>query len=93
MDEYTNFLWFFFMKTKDETKHHVISLVLDLQKDKNSTVKVIRCDNSGENKNIQQAIIQVPKIKVKFDFTAPDTPQQNGKVECKFATLYGKVHA
>jgi hypothetical protein len=30
---------------------------------------------------------------VKFEFTAPDTPQQNVKIERKFATLYGKVSA
>jgi hypothetical protein len=66
---------------------------LDLQKDKNITVNFIRCDNSEENKDIQQAIILIPKIKVKFEFTAPDTPQQNGKIERKFATLYGKVRA
>jgi hypothetical protein len=93
MDEYTNFLWSFFMKTKDETKHHVITLILDLQKDKNITVNFIRCDHSGETKYIQQAIIPIPKIKVKFEFTAPDTPQQNGKIERKFATMYGKVRA
>jgi hypothetical protein len=93
MDEYKNFLWTFFMKTKDETKHHVINLILDLQKDKNIKVQFIRCDNSGENKDIQQDIIQIPKIEVKFEFTAPDTPQQNGKIEHKFVTLYGKVRA
>jgi hypothetical protein len=93
MDEYTNFLWSFFMKTKDETKHYVINLILDLQKDKNITVNFIRCDNSGENKDIQQAMIPIPKIKVKFEFTAPDTPKQNGKIERKFATLNGKVRA
>ena len=27
------------------------------------------------------------------EFTAPDTPQQNGRVERKFATLYGRVRA
>jgi hypothetical protein len=32
MDEYINCLWSFFMKAKDKTKHHVINLVLDLQK-------------------------------------------------------------
>jgi hypothetical protein len=25
---------------------------------------------------------------VQFEYTAPDTPQQNGRVERKFATLY-----
>jgi hypothetical protein len=63
MDEYTNDLWTFFMKTKDETKNHVINLILDLQKDKTITVNFIRCDNSGENKDIQQAIIPIPRLK------------------------------
>jgi transposase InsO family protein len=27
----------------------------------------------------------------KIEFTAPDSPQQNGKVERMFATLYGRV--
>ena len=30
---------------------------------------------------------------VQFEFTAPDTPQQNGRVERKFATLDGRVRA
>jgi hypothetical protein len=93
MDEYTNFLWYFFMKTKDETKHHVISLILDLQKDKNIKLQFICCDNSGENKDIQQDIIQIPKIKIQFEFKVSDTTQQNGRIEHKFATLYGKVRA
>jgi hypothetical protein len=64
MDEYTDFLWSFFMKTKDETKHHVVNLILDLQKDENTKVNFICCDNVIENKDIQQAIVQIPKIKV-----------------------------
>jgi cytochrome oxidase Cu insertion factor (SCO1/SenC/PrrC family) len=93
MDEYTNFLWYFFMETKDETKLHVINLILDLQKDKKIKVKFICCDNSRENKDIQQEIIQTPKNGAQFEFTAPDTPQQSGKIVRKFATLYGKVRA
>jgi hypothetical protein len=77
------------MKTKDENKHHVINLILYLQKYKDIKVRFIRCDNSGENKDIQQEIIQIPKIKVQFKFKAPDTPQQNGKIDRKLATLYG----
>jgi hypothetical protein len=81
MDEYINYLWSLLMKTKDETIHHVINLILDLQKDRNIKVKFIRCNNSGENRDIQQEIIQIPKIREQFEFTAPDTPQQNGKIE------------
>jgi hypothetical protein len=93
MDEYTKFLWSFFLKTKDETKHNVINLILDLQKDKIIKVTFICYDNSGENKDIQQENIQIPKIKIQFKFAAPDTPQQNGKIERQFVTLYGKVRA
>jgi hypothetical protein len=93
MDEYTNYIWSCFMKTKDESKHHVINLILDLQKDKNIKVKFICCDNSGANKDIQQEIIQIPKTRVQLEFTAPDTPPQSGKIERKSATLYGKVRA
>jgi hypothetical protein len=32
-------------------------------------------------------------LRVQFEYTAPDTPQQNGKIERKFATLYGKTRA
>jgi hypothetical protein len=28
-----------------------------------------------------------------FEYTAPGTPQQNGRFERKFATLYGRVRA
>jgi len=30
---------------------------------------------------------------IKFEFTARQTPQQNGKVERAFATLYGRMRA
>jgi hypothetical protein len=32
-------------------------------------------------------------MRCKYEFTAPDSPQQNGKIERKFATLYGRVRA
>ena len=33
------------------------------------------------------------EINLKFEFTAPYTPEQNGKIERKYATLYGKARA
>jgi hypothetical protein len=58
MDEYTDFLCSFFMKTKDETNHHELNLILDSQKDKNITVKFIRCDNSGQTKTFNKKSIK-----------------------------------
>jgi hypothetical protein len=42
-----------------------------------------------ENRGIQQEIIQIPKIGIQFEFTVPDTPQQNDENKLKFVTLYG----
>jgi hypothetical protein len=80
MDEYTHLLCYYFMKTIDATNQHLINLIIDLQEDKNIQVKYIRCDNLGENKDTQQEIIKLPNNKVQFEFTAPDTPQQNVKI-------------
>jgi hypothetical protein len=32
-------------------------------------------------------------MRCKFEFTAPASPQQNGKIERKFAPLYGRGRA
>ena len=32
-------------------------------------------------------------LRIDFEYSAPDTPQQNGRVERKFATLYGRVRS
>jgi transposase InsO family protein len=51
-------------------------------------VKFIRCDNAGENTKAE-AVLNKEGHGIKFEFTAPGTPQQNGKVERKLATLMG----
>jgi hypothetical protein len=53
----------------------------------------MRLDNSGENKILPQDANKDPELKLQFEFTSPYTPQQNGKIERKFATIWGKVRA
>ena len=55
-------------------------------------VKNILCDNAGENVLLKKLCVQ-QMIDVTFEFTAPGSPQYNGKVERKFATLFGKVRS
>jgi hypothetical protein len=69
------------MKTKDEVAKLSIRLNNRIQKDRGVAVKYIRCDNAGENRSLQEEIIDFPVIKCKFEFTTPDLPQQNGKIE------------
>jgi septum formation topological specificity factor MinE len=94
MDEYTNFLWSYIMKTKDEQVSVIIKHVNMLQNKPKVKVKYIRCCNYGEYHDIQKYLRErSPKMRCKFEFTAPDSPQKNGKIERKFATLYGRVRA
>jgi transposase InsO family protein len=63
-----------------------------VQKEIKLNVKSICLDNSGENKSFHQMIIK-SEFNIKFEFTAPGTPQQYGKVERAFATLFGKTRS
>ena len=50
-------------------------------------VKIIFCDNAGENKALKENW-EKNSEEIKFGFIAPGTPQQNGIVEWVFAILY-----
>ena len=57
-------------------------------------VQCVRMDNAGENKKLQELCESTEgHTKIKFEYTSPRTPQQNGVVEQAFATLYGRVRA
>ena len=55
-------------------------------------VKIIRLDNSGENRSLQKKC-EKQNLGIIFEFTAPGTPQQNSVVERKIPTLMGRSRA
>jgi hypothetical protein len=55
-------------------------------------VKHIRCDDSGENKSLFQACV-AQGYGINSEFSGPQTPQRNGKVERKFQTFFGRIRA
>ena len=65
----------------------VRGLILDLKTKYNIAVMHICCDNSGENYALEKSCKR-EGLGIKFEFTAPNTPQQNGRAERKFATLF-----
>ena len=83
--------WSFFLKNKDAQVPLLTGFIKTLQ-NQNKNVKYIRCDNAGENLSLQKALDE-EGMNIKFEFTARETPQQNGKVERAFATLYGRMRA
>ena len=42
-------------------------------------VKIICCDKPGENKTLKETYMKNFEV-IKFEFTSPGTPQQNGVV-------------
>ena len=48
--------------------------------------------NAGENLKLKE-VCESESMGITFEFTARNTPQQNGKVERMFATLWGRVRA
>ena len=56
-------------------------------------MKIIRCDNAGENTSFKDQVDWDPDLNLEFEFIAPGTPQQNGKIERKFATLFGRARS
>ena len=91
VDEATSMKWSFFLKSKDAQVPLLTGFIKNLQ-EQGKNVKYIRCDNAGENVSLQQSLDN-DGMNIKFEFTARETPQQNGKVERAFATLYGRMRA
>ena len=91
VDDFSNFKWCVFMKRKSQLKNKIIPILKELNL-RNQTVTKIRCDNAGENYKLKEACIDT-KMNILFEFTAPNSPQYNGKVERAFATAYSKIRA
>jgi len=80
VDEATGMKWSFFIKQKSDQVEILQAFILELKAKHNRTVKFIRCDNAGENYSLQREL-EKKGLGITFEFTARNTPQQNGKVE------------
>ena len=83
LDDATDNAWNFFLPKKSCLSDTVLVLIKDIWVRYKMRVKIIRCDNAGENMAFMRAA-QYERLGLKFEFTAPGTPQQNGHVERKF---------
>jgi hypothetical protein len=89
--DYANYCRSILLKHKSDLKSKVMTPLTDL-KIAGINVQYIRCDDSGENKSLFEAC-QAQGYGVKFEFSGPRTPQQNGKVERKFQAFFGRIRA
>ena len=77
---------------KDKQIEVLIDWFNELKSKYCTEIKYIHCDNAGENIALQQQLKNAG-LKIQFEFTVPDTPQQNGIVEHAFPTLMGCTRA
>ena len=91
-DEHTGFKKSFFLHTKDEQVEVLVDWFNELESKYSINVRYIHCNNVGENEALQQQLNREGS-KIPFEFTAPDTPQQNSVVEHAFPMLMGCIMA
>ena len=92
VDEATKYKKNFFMKKKNEPVKPIIEWIKALKARHEIQVKIIRCDNAGENIILEKESDK-NDLGIMFEYTAPGTPQQNGVVERAFATVMGRARA
>jgi len=91
LDEATGFIFSFFLHRKKDTAQIIVDLIRHLRT-KGKLTKFIRCDNAGENLATEKLCRQMG-LGIDFEYSAPNSPQQNGRVERRFATLFGRVRS
>jgi hypothetical protein len=75
-DDFTGYLWSYFLKHQSDLPSTMIDLLYLVKKELKLSIKNIRLDNSGENMAFYKLIQFKPGFHIKFEFTAPGTPQQ-----------------
>jgi Reverse transcriptase (RNA-dependent DNA polymerase) len=92
IDEATDMKWSYFLKKRSEFSGEMLKFV-SMMKNEKTEVTYLRMDGAGENRKFQDYAAKRGFGELKFEFTAPGTPQQNGIAERSFPTLLGRVRA
>ena len=88
VDEATKYKKSLFLKNKSEQVEPIIDWIKALKARHQIQVKIIRCDNAGENE-----VLERESDKNELGITAPGTPQQNGVVERAFVMVMRRPRA
>jgi hypothetical protein len=92
LDDCTDKAWSFFLKHKDDQVEVLIEHIKELKSKYGKVVKYIWCDNAGENILLERRC-KKEGLGIQFVHTNPNSPQFNGKIERKFASLYRQTQA
>ena len=82
VDDYSHFIWVFFLFDKCQVRDKVKTFVRRAQKEFGLPIKKMRSGNGTEFKNTQVEEF-LDEEGIKHEFSTPYTPQQNSVVERK----------
>jgi hypothetical protein len=88
-DEFTDCVWSFFLKQNSDLTYHFWNWLQKCKKD-GIKIQIIRYDNAGENKSLQQKLDATADSHIHVKYTVPYTHAHNGTIERRFQTFYGK---
>ena len=80
------------MKKKNEQVEPLINWIKALKSRHKFLVKIVRCDNAGENKVLVRESDN-NELGIIFEYTVPGRLQQNGVIERAFVTVMGRARA
>ena len=92
VDDFLDYCWPFFLKRKDEVVEKMVSFIKEMKNKHQIEIRRIWMDGAGENVLFKEEV-ERRSWGIQFEMTGPGTPQHNGKVERKFATLFGFARA
>ena len=78
------------MKKKSDAVKDGIQFLESITQFMGKTPKYIRLDNSGENTKLQQ-VVKKKYPNIIFEFTASNTPKQNGRIESEIALTWNQT--
>jgi hypothetical protein len=91
IDDYSDRARGWWIKNKSDISNFMFGWVKNL-KAHGLHLKYIRSDGAGENRKLVQACLHAG-LPITHETTAPNSPQQNGRVERRFATYWARVRA
>ena len=92
VDEFSDYTHSFFLKKRSDQIKILPMWIKGIAKKHRIENKMIRLDNSGENKSLQKECDK-QNLGISDEFTAPGTPQQTSVAERRIPTLMGRARA
>ena len=92
VDEFSDCTHSFLLKRKSDQIQIMLIWIRSLSKKHYIEIKRIRLDNSGENRSLQKECDKA-NLGITYEFTAPESPQQNSVAERRIPTLMGRARA